>query len=615
MAKIREELVLQDLFSGPLDKYINKMEKASASSAQTTGATVQMSRATQELVDKLIPLQSAFQEAFTEKEAIRNMNELMSAMSRLGLVWTDTASEAHAADLIMNDGLQELANQGVITADAVARAAYDERAAKAAAKQAALEEKEAAKLAAAEKRAAEKLAVQAAKQAAAEEKAAAGQAAAAQEKHRARIDSVKNALTGLISKLTGINRVQNATESLSKQFRRFGLTIFSVSRILNALKSALERAPKSIQASWEQAGTSINNLFAGTVVSALTAMQPALDRLNAALNSEAGQKLARGLETLGNMAGQAIGFLLDKASQLVEFLGNNFQTVMTIAAIVAGVFAAQMLLSAVATALANLPLILFIGLVAALVVGLMKAGVTAEDIFGAIGSAAGWLYALVYNLIADAWNVIAVFAEFFANVFNDPVGAVARLFFDTFDAILGIVETVAGAIDALLGSDMAGAVSGFRSKMQAWVDDTFGENEIKIDRMEKIDYKDTMADWSSGAKSLANSLSDFSLGNMTGVSLTDISDDTGNIAASAASIEKSVNMADEDLRNLVDMAERQYVNQINLTAQTPIITVNGANTGRTQADRQALADAIAQLLREERAAGATRATATAYSGG
>ena len=608
MAKIREELVLQDLFSGPLDKYINKMEKASASSAQTTGATVQMSRATQELVDKLIPLQSAFQEAFTEKEALRNMNELMSAMSRLGLVWTDTASEAHAADLIMNDGLQELANQGVITADAVARAAYDERAAKAAAKQAALEEKEAAKLAAAEKRAAEKLAVQAAKQAAAEEKAAAERAAAAQEKHRARIDSVKNALTGLISKLTGVNRAQNATESLSKQFRRFGLTIFSVSRILNALKSALERAPKSIQASWEQAGTSINNLFAGTVVSALTAMQPALDRLNAALNSEAGQKLARGLETLGNMAGQAIGFLLDKASQLVEFLGNNFQTVMTIAAIVAGVFAAQM-------ALANLPLILFIGLVAALVVGLMKAGVTAEDIFGAIGSAAGWLYALVYNLIADAWNVIAVFAEFFANVFNDPVGAVARLFFDTFDAILGIVETVAGAIDALLGSDMAGAVSGFRSKMQAWVDDTFGENEIKIDRMEKIDYKDTMADWSSGAKSLANSLSDFSLGNMTGVSLTDISDDTGNIAASAASIEKSVNMADEDLRNLVDMAERQYVNQINLTAQTPIITVNGANTGRTQADRQALADAIAQLLREERAAGATRATATAYSGG
>lgn len=95
----------------------------------------------------------------------------------------------------------------------------------------------------------------------------------------------------------------------------------------------------------------------------------------------------------------------------------------------------------------------------------------------------------------------------------------------------------------------------------------------------------------------------------------EIAANTGATAKSAASIEKSVNMADEDLRNLVDMAERQYVNQINLTAQTPIITVNGANTGRTQADRQALADAIAQLLREERAAGATRATATAYSGG
>ena len=74
-------------------------------------------------------------------------------------------------------------------------------------------------------------------------------------------------------------------------------------------------------------------------------------------------------------------------------------------------------------------------------------------------------------------------------------------------------------------------------------------------------------------------------------------------------------MADEDLKNLVDMAERRYVNNINLTAQTPVITVNGANTGRTQADRQALADAIAQLLREQRAAGSARPTAMAYSGG
>lgn len=91
--------------------------------------------------------------------------------------------------------------------------------------------------------------------------------------------------------------------------------------------------------------------------------------------------------------------------------------------------------------------------------------------------------------------------------------------------------------------------------------------------------------------------------------------DVSSIAGNTASIEKSVNMADEDLKNLVDMAEREYVNNINLTAQTPVITVNGANTGRTQADRQALADTIRDILLEQAAAGATRSTARAYSGG
>lgn len=95
----------------------------------------------------------------------------------------------------------------------------------------------------------------------------------------------------------------------------------------------------------------------------------------------------------------------------------------------------------------------------------------------------------------------------------------------------------------------------------------------------------------------------------------EIADNTGKTAKSAASIEKSVNMADEDLKNLVDMAERRYVNQINLTAQTPIVTVNGANTGRTQADRQALADTIRDIILEQAASGATRSTARAYSGG
>ena len=70
-------------------------------------------------------------------------------------------------------------------------------------------------------------------------------------------------------------------------------------------------------------------------------------------------------------------------------------------------------------------------------------------------------------------------------------------------------------------------------------------------------------------------------------------------------------MSDEDIKALVDVAERRYVNQVNLTSQTPVITVNGANTGRTAQDRRALADAIELILREQLTSGAARSTAYA----
>lgn len=77
-------------------------------------------------------------------------------------------------------------------------------------------------------------------------------------------------------------------------------------------------------------------------------------------------------------------------------------------------------------------------------------------------------------------------------------------------------------------------------------------------------------------------------------------------------IEKSVKMSDEDIKSLVDMAERRYVNKINLTAQTPVININGQNTGNTAADRKALAAAIQEVLMEQIASTSVRSTAMAF---
>lgn len=91
-----------------------------------------------------------------------------------------------------------------------------------------------------------------------------------------------------------------------------------------------------------------------------------------------------------------------------------------------------------------------------------------------------------------------------------------------------------------------------------------------------------------------------------------IADDTSNIAADTKAIKNAVDMSDETLKMLVDMAERRYVNNINLTAQSPVIQVQGQNTGDTMADRYKLADALRDVLLEQASAGATRSTAMAF---
>lgn len=68
-------------------------------------------------------------------------------------------------------------------------------------------------------------------------------------------------------------------------------------------------------------------------------------------------------------------------------------------------------------------------------------------------------------------------------------------------------------------------------------------------------------------------------------------------------------MGNEDLKMLIDNAERRYVNNVNLTSQTPVINITGANTGNTAADRKAIADAIQTVLVEQLSSTSVRATA------
>lgn len=273
--------------------------------------------------------------------------------------------------------------------------------------------------------------------------------------------------------------------------------------------------------------------------------------------------------------------------------------------------------AAVAWAMANWPLLLVFAAVVGLIFLLKQLGVSWEQIGEVVGGVLGGLYTVVYTVFAYWWNIIATFVEFFANVFNDPVAAIANLFAGLLDTVLGVVETAAQAIDALLGSDIAGAVSGFRDKVNDFVAEKFGENEIKIKRMDTTDVEGnvlagmemgsnfgakmdnmnfSLEDIAGGVGDLGSSLSGLGAGGSIG-SIGDV----GSVGK-VKSIEGDVTLADEDLKLYRDLAERRYMNSVELQTLAPNISVSIPESAAKNLTADDVAEKLKAVLIQQAAA-------------
>lgn len=382
--------------------------------------------------------------------------------------------------------------------------------------------------------------------------------------------------------------------------------------VKNAVLGAAEEtnaAFEQMPMTWSQVWTSMQNI-------ALRAMQPILD----------------GINWMANSIDEALNWISENADGVTAVLAGL--------AAMALVVGSKMVISAMASAIAwaavNWPILLVGAAVTALVYMALKAGVTFEQMGAIIGGVFGAIYAFAMNkAIVPLQRGFAAVANFIGNVFNDPVTAVKVLILDMVLSALEYLSTLANAIENLLNkipgvsvdltSGLDRITGNVTAARQAAIDS--GNYKEYVQAWDYVDYSDAWTKGSETGSKLGKSLDEFSLDNLfgglkdmfgTGYGAPDYDEwaqDTNSIAGDVSSINKSVNMADEDLKNLVDMAERQYVNQINLTAQTPVVTINGANTGNTEEDRRRLGDTIRDIILEQAAAGSYRSTARAYSGG
>lgn len=214
------------------------------------------------------------------------------------------------------------------------------------------------------------------------------------------------------------------------------------------------------------------------------------------------------------------------------------------------------------------------------------------------------------------WNTIGSFANFFGNVFTHPVAAVETLFLDMVANVLGAISGLAQGVQDVANS--FGLDWDLTSGINSWRDRALSESaRIKeasglAEYAPAIDYlnpSSMAAEWYTWGSKLNPFGSGSSFDMDDWLSSTDFATDISDIAGDVSGIQKSVSLAEEDIKSLVDMAERRYVNNINLTAQSPVIQVHGQNTGDSAADRRALADAIKDILVEQSSSASLRSTA------
>lgn len=426
------------------------------------------------------------------------------------------------------------------------------------------------------------------------------------------------------------------------------------------VKAAMFAAADETNAKFESMPKTFSQIWTSFQNTALMAFQPVLQRMNEIANSEAFQEFVNNaIEGLSMVAGIALeifdllvgvaGAVADNwswlspiiygvAAALAVYYGWLLLTkgaemamaaVHGIVAVAKGIMAAATMLVTGATwaettaqyglnaAMYACPIVWIIVLIIALI-ALFYAAVAAVNKFAGTSVSAtgiicgafmvalafiGNIFVALWNLVVDVfvliYNLVATVANFIGNVFTDPIGAVCRLFFDLADTVLGILQALASAIDAIFGSNLAGSVQGWRDSLGGWVDDTFGKGDEVMAKMNADDMKlgrfEYGATWDAGysfGEGIDESIANFdpsslfdtnvpgaddyaNLGNY-GSGIGGIGSGVDDIAGNTGKIADSTDITEEDLKYLRDIAEQEAVNRFT-TAEITIEQTNNNN--------------------------------------
>lgn len=468
-------------------------------------------------------------------------------------------------------------------------------------------------------------------------------------------EELNSILDGAPGIARAIEKYMGVAEGSIKQYAEQGLVTAEV--VKNALFEMADETNakfESMPKTWAQIWTSMQN-------KALSIFNPILTKINQIANSEQFTKVTdgiiNGLAGIASVATVVLDLLISGASLVVDNWSWLSPIILGVATALGVYYGAQLLANGVGlisqgihiamagakmiqlaatgaltaataaetaaqyglnAALYACPLVWIIILIIALV-ALFYAAVAAVNHFAGTSVSAtglicgafmaalafiGNIFVALWNLVVDVfvmiYNLVATVANFIGNVFNDPVAAVARLFFDLADTVLSVLQALASAIDTIFGSNLSGSVQGWRDSLGGWVDSTFGKGEEVMEKLNAEDLHlgrfeygaafDMGYEFGQGVEDTVGGLFDFSAMDSLGADALDayglgntldgIYGNTGDTAGNTAAMSDALDIAEEDLAYMRDIAEREAINRFT----TAEIKVEQQNTNYISQD-------------------------------
>lgn len=437
------------------------------------------------------------------------------------------------------------------------------------------------------------------------------------------------------------------------------------------IKNAMFQAADDINGKFDSMPRTFADVWTGIKNTGIQAFGRIMTRVNEMLNSDIGQSV------IGNLTG-AIYLAADAADLFLgglELIAENMDLIAPIAgglvaafvayntvlavtnglelasATAKGIHAAATNVQAAATpmqsgatfmatvqqygfnaALAACPITWIVGGLI-LITSLFYAGVAAVNHFAgtsisatgmivgalfAAGALIGNLFIGGYNFLVGIWidvtNLFISFAEFFANFLNNPVLAIMNMIADLANFVMGVLSSLAKAIDTVFGSNLSGMVNSWSDSVNDFKDGISKDSMISYERIDKtklqfdgISYKDAYNKGYGLGKTFGDKASGLlsGFGSKDGIGGSEIDFSQLATAGNPAVIKGTgkggavkVETEKEDIEWMRKLAERDYVARIAQNTLAPNIRVEFSGPITKEADTDSVMSHVVEELRE-----------------